>query len=41
MNYELIKEELKIAQVTWTVFGWENEMKWLQSLYEERNNESN
>ena len=41
MNYELIKEEVKIAQATWSIFGWENEMKWLQSLYMERKNENN
>lgn len=41
MNYGLIKEEVKIAQVTWSIFGWENEMKWLQSLYKERKNENN
>lgn len=40
MDYELIKEEVKIAQVTWSIFGWENEMNWLKSLYEERKNES-
>lgn len=41
MNYELIKEEVKIAQVTWSIFGWGNEMIWLKSLYKERKNESN
>lgn len=35
--YELIRHEIKIAQSTWQIYGWETEMKALKAIYEGKN----